>query len=128
MTNGYIVDTLTNVDIQKIVKLGGKVCEIYEMFTYLENFKVSALRNVIDKLSALGQKDKDENNDVMQMLVKLILNYLYREQIRKDIGESFAGKSEYWMMTKCNGRVIIYRRISYGNYFAENDRLQKTGR
>ena len=28
--NGYIVDTLTSVDIQKIVKIGGKVLEIYE--------------------------------------------------------------------------------------------------
>ena len=29
MTNGYIIDTLTSVDIQKIVKIGGKVIEIY---------------------------------------------------------------------------------------------------
>ena len=30
MRNGYIIDTLTSVDIQEIVKIGGKVVEIYE--------------------------------------------------------------------------------------------------
>ena len=29
MRNGYIVDTLTSVDNQEIVKNGGKVVEIY---------------------------------------------------------------------------------------------------
>ena len=30
MRNGYIIDTLTSVDIPEIVKSGGKVIEIYE--------------------------------------------------------------------------------------------------
>ena len=30
MRNGYIIDTLTSVDFQEIVKIGGKVIEIYE--------------------------------------------------------------------------------------------------
>ena len=30
MRNGYIVDILTSVDIQEIVKIGGKVIKIYE--------------------------------------------------------------------------------------------------
>ena len=30
LKNGYIVQTLTSVDIQEIVKIGGKVIEIYE--------------------------------------------------------------------------------------------------
>ena len=53
MRNGYIVDTLTSVDIQEIVKIGGKVIEIYEGVIYRENFKVSPFRKVIDKLFAL---------------------------------------------------------------------------
>ena len=59
MRNGYIVDTLTSVDIQEIVKIGGKVIEIYEWVIYRENFKVSPFRKVIDKLFALRQKYKD---------------------------------------------------------------------
>ena len=49
MQNGYIIDTLTSVDIQEIVKIGGKVIEISEGVIYRENFKVSPFRNVIDK-------------------------------------------------------------------------------
>ena len=56
MRNGYTIDTLTSVDIQKIVRVGGKVNEIYEGVIYRENFKVSPFRKVIDKLFALRQK------------------------------------------------------------------------
>ena len=30
MRNGYIIDTLTSVDNEEIVKIGGKVVEIYQ--------------------------------------------------------------------------------------------------
>ena len=70
MRNGYIFDTLSSVDIQEIVKIGGKVIDIYEGVIYRENFKVSPFRNVIDKLFKLRQKYKDEIKDVMQLLVK----------------------------------------------------------
>ena len=41
MRSGYILDTLTSVDIQEIVIFGGKVVHIYEGVIYRENFKVS---------------------------------------------------------------------------------------
>ena len=108
MRNCYIIDTLTSVDIQEIVKIGGKVIEIYEGVIYRENFKVSPLRKFMDKLFALRQKYKNEGNDVMQLLVKLLMNSLYGENIRKDIEEKFACKSEYWMMTEYDERVKDY--------------------
>ena len=60
MRNGYIIDTLTSVDIQEIVKKGGKVIEIFEGVIYRENFKVSPFRKVIEKLFALRQEYKDK--------------------------------------------------------------------
>ena len=99
MRNGYFIDTLASVDIQEIVKIGGKVVEIYEGVIYRENFKVNPFRKVNDILFKLRQKYKDERNEVMQLLVKLIMNSLYGEQIRKDIEEKFACKSELWMHT-----------------------------
>ena len=119
MRNGYIIDTLTSVDIQEIVKIGGKVVEIYEGVIYRENFKVSPFRKVIDKLFALRQKYKDENNDVMQLLVKLLMNSLYGENIRKDIEEKFACKSEAWMMSEYDERVKDYWKISGYNYIVK---------
>ena len=93
MRNVYIVDTLTSVDIQEIVKIGGKVIENFKGVIYCENFKVSPFKKVVDKLFELRQKYKDENNDVMQVQVKMIMNSLYREQIRKDIEERYERKS-----------------------------------
>ena len=119
MRNGYIVDTLTSVDIQEIVKIGSKVIEIYEGVIYRENFIVSPFRKVIDKLLALRQKYKDEGNDVMQLLVKLLMNSLYGEQIRKDIEEKFACKSELWMQTEYDERVKDYWKISNNNYIVK---------
>ena len=46
MRNGYITDTLTFVDIQEIVKIGGKVIEIYEGVIYRENFKTSPFKKL----------------------------------------------------------------------------------
>ena len=119
MRNGYIVDTLTSVDIQEIVKIGGKVIEIYEGAIYRENFKISPFRKVIDILFKLRQKYKDENNEVMQLLVQLLMNSLYGENIRKDIEEKFACKSEMWMETEYDERVKDYWRISNINYIVK---------
>ena len=44
MRNGCNIDTLTSVDIQEIVKIGGKVVKIYEGVIYKENFKVSPFK------------------------------------------------------------------------------------
>ena len=119
MRNGYIFDTLTSLDIQEIVKIGGKVIEIYEGVIYRENFKVSPFRKVIDKLFALTQKYKDKGNDVMHLLVKLLMNSLYGENIRKDIQEKLACKSEMWMQTEYDERVKDYWKISGINYIVE---------
>ena len=103
--NGFIINTLTSVDIQEIVKIGGKVIEIYEGCIYQEIFRVSPFRKVIDKLFALRQKYKDDGNDVMQLLVKLLMNSLYGENIRKDIEEKYVCKLQLWMETEYDERV-----------------------
>ena len=43
MRNGYVIDTLTSVVVQEIVKIGGIVVQVYEGVIYRENFKVSHL-------------------------------------------------------------------------------------
>ena len=87
MRNGYIIDTLTSVDVLEIVKMGCKVIETYGGVIYREKFKINPFRKVIDKLFALRQKYKKTNNEVMQFLVKVLMNNLYGEQIRKTLKE-----------------------------------------
>ena len=67
--NGNIVDTLTKVDIQEFVTIGGKAIEIYEGVIYRDI--ISPFRKVIDKLFALRQKYKDEGKDV-RIISKII--------------------------------------------------------
>ena len=68
---------------------------------------------------ALGQNYKVENNDVMQLLVKLLLNSLYGEIIPENIDENFDCKSEYWMMSENDERVKDHWRISHGNFIVK---------
>ena len=123
MRNGYIIDVLTSVDICEIVKIGGKVIQIYEGVFYREIFKVSPFRKVIEKMFALRQKYKDEHNDLMQGLVKLIMNSLYGVQIRKDIDQSYKCKSQHWMETEYDENVLDYWKLPNGNYIVK---LKKT--
>ena len=108
MRNGYIIDTLTSVDICEIVKIGGKVVEIYEGVIYRENFKITPSRKVLKKLFGLRQKYKDDPNDLMQALVKLIMNSLYGVQIRKDIDQCYKCKSQHWIETEYDENVFDY--------------------
>ena len=55
----------------------------------------------------------------MQLLVELLMNSLYGENIRKDTEENFAGKSEAWMMTEYDERVKDYWKISGINYIVK---------
>ena len=119
MRKRYIIDSLTTVDIQEIVKIGGEVVELYEGVIYRENFRVSPFRKVLEKLFVLRQKYKDEKNDLMQRLVKLIMNSLYGVQIRKDINESYYCKSKNWMKTEFDENVLDYWKLPNGNYIVK---------
>ena len=119
MRNGFIIDTLTAVDIQEIVKIGGKMIEIYEGVIYRENSKVSPFRKVVEKLFALRQNYKEKKNDLMHVLVILFINSLYGVQIRRDINESYYCKSETWMKIEFDENVIDYWKLPNGNYIAK---------
>ena len=56
MKNGFIIDTLTSVDIQEIFKIERRVIQIYEVVIYWENFKMSSSRKIRGKLFALRKK------------------------------------------------------------------------
>ena len=55
----------------------------------------------------------------MELLVKLIMNSLYGEFLRKDILESYQCKSEMWIQTEYDERVLDYQKINHGNYIVK---------
>ena len=108
--NGYITQVLTSVDIQEIIEIGGRVIQRFEGVIYRENFQVSPFEKIIDELFALRLKCKNEGNGVMQLLVKLIMNTLHGEFLRKEKLESYQCKSEMWMITEYDERVLDYQK------------------
>ena len=52
----------------------------------------------------------------MQEVVKLNMNNLYGVKIRKDNNESYYWKSEYWMKTEYDEKVLDYWKIPDENY------------
>ena len=86
---------------------------------FIEKILKCLLLKIIDNSFEIRQKYKAENDDVRQLLVKLIMNSLYGEQIRKDIEEGYHCKSEMWMMTEYDERVLDYQKINYGNYIVK---------
>ena len=55
----------------------------------------------------------------MQGLVKLIMNSLYVENMRRDINEEDKCNSEFWMQTENDENVLDYGRYPNGEYFAK---------
>ena len=70
MRNEYTVDVLTFVGFREIVKIGGRLIEIYEGVIYRKNFEKTPFRKTIGKLFALKHKNKDDGNYLVQGLVK----------------------------------------------------------
>ena len=119
MRNGCIIHTLTRVEIQEIVENGGKVTEICKGVIYVENFKISPFRKVIQKIFASRKVYKEEKSNLLQNLVKLLMNSLYGVEIRKDINESYYCKSEIWMKTEYDELVLDYWKLPNGKNIAE---------
>ena len=55
----------------------------------------------------------------MQLSIKLIMNTLYGEFLRKDFLEDYQCKSEMWMMIEFDERVLDYQKIVHGNYIVK---------
>ena len=117
--NSYIIDALTSVDFQENIKFVGKVTQLNEGVIYQQNFRVSPFRKAIDKSFVVKQKQKYENSEVMQLLVKLLMNSLYGEEISRIFEENFAGKSEHWMMSENDRKRKDYWKISHFKYFVK---------
>ena len=60
-----------------------------------------------------------KDNDILQNLVKLIMNSIYGKTIRKDIDEEYLCKSKHWMETEFDNRVKDYWKLANGNYIVK---------
>jgi len=117
--NGEIFDTLTSVDIQEIVRCGGKILKIYDGIVYSEIYTESPFKSYVKKMFEYRLKFKSEKNDVADSLVKLLLNSLYGKTFQKDIVTTSHVWSEETLRSNFTELIKNYEEILNGLYYVE---------
>ncbi|ESP03485.1 hypothetical protein LOTGIDRAFT_171422 [Lottia gigantea] len=123
--NGFCHDVLTSVDIQEIVKAGGRIIKILDGIVYEENFKTPPYRDYILILRDLRNKYKREGNIVGSNCMKLLGNLLYGKSIQKDITTSRQLWSEVTLKANFDSHVINYEKVNDSLYIVEINKEEK---
>ncbi|ESO91499.1 hypothetical protein LOTGIDRAFT_153941 [Lottia gigantea] len=123
--NGFCHDVLTSVDIQEIVKSGGKIIKILDGIVYEENFKTPPYRDYILILKGLRNKYKKEGDMVASNCMKLLGNSLYGKSIQKDINTSRHLWSESTFKANFDSHVKSYEKVNDSQYIVEMNEEEK---
>ncbi|ESO91506.1 hypothetical protein LOTGIDRAFT_153948 [Lottia gigantea] len=91
--NGFCSGVLTLVDIQEIVKAGGKILKILDGIVYEENFQTSPYRDYILILKELRNKYKKEGDVVASNCMKLLGTFIlsHSKRIMKNFNHVIDG-------------------------------------
>ncbi|ESO87634.1 hypothetical protein LOTGIDRAFT_175942 [Lottia gigantea] len=120
--NGFCSDVLTSVDIQEIVKAGGRIIRILDGIVYKENFKTPPYRDYILILRDLRNKYKREGNIVGSNCMKLLCNSLYGKSIQKDRNT----RNHLWnFQANFDSLVKNYEKINDTQYSVETEIEEK---
>jgi hypothetical protein len=130
--NGYAFARLNSVDIQEIVRTGGKIVRIYEGIVYEKNLSGSLFRSYIEKLFNHRKKCKEEGNSVGSDNAKLNMNGLYGGIIQKDSDsrlhiwktKTLLENYDESIMSRCEikkGLWIVQRKIERANIDVTKD-------
>ena len=119
--NGEIFDTLNSVDIQEIVRCGGKILRIYDGFVYEENYVKSPFREYVENLFDLRLKYKEEKNTVGSDLIKLLLNSLYGKTVQKDILTTNHLWNRKTLETNYCELIKNYEKVKNDLYYVEKE-------
>ncbi|ESO99336.1 hypothetical protein LOTGIDRAFT_158422 [Lottia gigantea] len=123
--NGFCSDVLTSVDIQEIVKAGGRIIRILDGIVYEENFKTPPYRDYILILRDLRNKYKREGNIVGSNCMKLLGNSLYGKSIQKDRNTRNHLWNEVTFQANFDSHVKNYEKINDTQYFVETKIKEK---
>ncbi|ESP03481.1 hypothetical protein LOTGIDRAFT_171418 [Lottia gigantea] len=123
--NGLCDDVLTSVDIQEIVKAGGRIIRILDGIVYEENFKTPPYREYLLILRDLRNKYKREGNIVVSNCMKLLGNSLYGKSIQKDITTTKLLWSATTLKSNFDTHVKTYEKINDSQYIVEIEEEEK---
>ncbi|ESP04158.1 hypothetical protein LOTGIDRAFT_170990 [Lottia gigantea] len=120
--NGFCSEVLTSVDIQEIVKAGGRSIKILDGIVHEENFKTPPYR---DYILILRNKYKREGNIVGSNCMKLLGNSLYGKSIQKDITTSRHLWSEATLKANFDSHVKSFPKVNETQYIVEINEEEK---
>ncbi|ESP03287.1 hypothetical protein LOTGIDRAFT_171633 [Lottia gigantea] len=112
-------EVLTSVDIQEIVKAGGRIIRMLDGIVYEE------YRDYILILIDLRNKYKREGNIVGSNCMKLLGNSLYGKSIQKDITTSRHLWSEATLKANFDSHVKSYPKVNETQYIVEINEEEK---
>ena len=113
--NGDIIDYVTSVDLEEIVRIGGVVLKFYEGFI-CDNLEFNPFFNFIIDMTAKRNYYKKEGKNILQSMCKAISLGSYGSCIRRDINENFKCVTENWMNAEFDDRVKNWFPLENGNY------------
>ena len=122
--NGFCNDVLTSVDIQEIVRAGGKVIKILDGIVYEENFKTPPFKDYILTLKEERNKYKKKGNLVGSDCMKLLGNSLYGKTVQKDIDTEFHLWSEETLKANFDSNVKSYEKVNEDQYIVQKQKEQ----
>jgi hypothetical protein len=117
--NGKIYDVLTSVDIQEIVRCGGRIICIFDGIVYDENFQESPFKKYVEELYNLRLCYKKEGNVVGSELIKLLLNSLYGKTVQKDIVTNYHLWNENTLRKNYTTDVKNFEEVQNDLYLVE---------
>ena len=119
MRNGYIVDVLTSVDIQRLFKKWKKGGSSIRRRYSLGELQKSPFRKGLEKLFGLRQKHKKERSHLVRGLVKFLIDSLYGTEIGRDINEFYKCKSQHCMGRESDDHLLDYWKLPNGIYIVQ---------
>ncbi|PAA48597.1 hypothetical protein BOX15_Mlig030240g1 [Macrostomum lignano] len=120
--NGKVIDTLCSVDIQEIVRMGGKILKIYSGIVYEKNYDFSPFQNYITNLFEMRKVFKKENNEAGSELVKTLLNSLYGKTVQRDITFTTHLWNLQTLKTEYDDTIKSYEKICDDLYYVEKNK------
>jgi hypothetical protein len=121
--NGYAEAHLSSVDIQEIVRTGGKIIQIYEGIVYERNLPESPLRSFIDRLFKMRQTYP--KGTVGNELIKLLMNSLYGKTVQRDIEFVVHIWSECTLKQNYDDLLMSYCKIQGDKYIVTRKKEKK---
>ena len=113
--NGEIIDHVTSIDLEEIVRVGGRVLKFFEGFI-CDQLEYSPFYEIINDLNNMRNKYKKDGLEILQKMCKQIMLAIYGACIRKDIDIKLQTVSQHWMEREFDDLVKDWYPLDNGNF------------